>query len=183
MFCILDFSAADLIDSELLYLVTQRVHTSLFPPNISTSHCGKVRCSLILNTLLTIRVSEGTFSDLISNAENELDFPQFSASTGFAENNPLVHSIYQRFVERNRCNRNDYQNLGVNGNKSNSSLKYMIFCYLIAGARVGAFDNIKAVRRNQATDHPLLVVFEFVGNDVCNGHPTLSAQTTPENFR
>lgn len=37
---------------------------------------------------------KGTFSDLIPNLSNELDFPELSATTGHVENNPFVHSIY-----------------------------------------------------------------------------------------
>lgn len=31
---------------------------------------------------------------------------------------------------------------------------------------------IKAIQRNQTTDQPVLLFFELIGNDVCNGHHT-----------
>lgn len=58
-----------------------------------------------------------TFNDLLERAADEFDLPELSASTGH-ENQPLVHSFYQRLVEINRCNRGDYQNIGVNGARS-----------------------------------------------------------------
>jgi acyloxyacyl hydrolase len=41
---------------------------------------------------------------------------------------------------------------------------------------------IKSLGRNQTQDHPLLILFELIGNDVCNGHPTLDTMTTPDEF-
>ena len=86
------------------------------------SPCGRVRILphkpyfLYLNLLFLLTKTEDTFHDLLYRATDEMDLPFLSASSGY-ESNPLVHSFYQRVYELNRCNRNDYQNLGVNGKK------------------------------------------------------------------
>jgi len=69
-------------------------------------------------------------------------------------------------VQRNRCNRNDFQNLGVDGARSTNSNK-----------------SFAALRRNSTIDFPLIINFELIGNDVCNGHPNFESMTTPEEFR
>ncbi|EAS03222.2 surfactant protein B containing protein (macronuclear) [Tetrahymena thermophila SB210] len=107
---------------------------------------------------------KNTFDDILERASMEFDLPNFSASSGF-ENTPLVHSFYERLVEINRCNRGDYQNIGVNG------------------ARSGHLSDFQAIRRNQTHDHPMLVIFELIGNDVCSGHKTTDSFTTPEEFK
>ena len=50
----------------------------------------------------------------------------------------------------NLCNNNDYQNIAVNGASSGNE-----------------WGNIKALKRDKFKDHPLLMVFELIGNDVC----------------
>ena len=52
--------------------------------------------------------------------------------------------------EWNLCNNNDYQNIGVNGGDSGNT-----------------WGNIKALKRDQHNDYPLLMIMELVGNDVC----------------
>lgn len=52
--------------------------------------------------------------------ENELDWPQLSLVTGYMQSvwnitKGKTDSLYNRLVERNRCNHRDYQNLAVNG--------------------------------------------------------------------
>ena len=52
--------------------------------------------------------------------ENELDWPQLSLVTGYTQSKWSVatgkmDSIYNRLVQRNRCNHRDYQNLAING--------------------------------------------------------------------
>lgn len=74
-------------------------------------------------------------------------------------------SIYTQLRERNRCNTNDFQNIGVNGARITSSMKL-----------------IESLARNPNTDHQLLVYLALIGNDVCNGHPGFGSMTTPDTF-
>lgn len=77
---------------------------------------------------LTVKdLSLSTFSRLVPNLENELDFPMLSWSTGHSDISQYypdidgpVDSIYKRLRENNLCNNNDYQNIGVNGADSSS---------------------------------------------------------------
>lgn len=43
--------------------------------------------------------------------------------------------------------------------------------------------NIQALRRNQTTDHPAFIVFELIGNDVCDPEHSFDAMTPPAVFR
>jgi len=100
-------------------------------------------------------IDEHTFDDLLFVLSNEFDLPQESASTGH-ENVPgsvFVHSTYLQLRDRNRCNHRDYQNICRNGLRSSSSV-----------------DMAKTLSRKQFTDHPVVLTFELVGNDVCSGH-------------
>jgi len=72
--------------------------------------------------LTAASLSSHTFQNILRNLENELDFPMLSWSTGHRTTDEFypdisgpVDSIYMRMRERNLCNHNDYQNLGVNG--------------------------------------------------------------------
>jgi len=38
------------------------------------------------------------------------------------------------------------------------------------------------LKRNQTLDHPLMLAYALVGNDVCNGHYGLGSMTTPQEF-
>jgi len=69
-------------------------------------------------------------------------------------------------VPQNLCNHRDFQNIGVNGARS-SSMKDQIMYTL---------------KRNQTLDHPLLIAYALIGNDVCNGHYGLCSMTTPQEF-
>lgn len=116
---------------------------------------------------------------IVKFAENEMDFPQCSWGTGHVdlEKCPFQHpvpgvegtkatSLYTKLVERNRCNYNDYQNIGVNG------------------ARITSSDGlVDAVSRRAEVDHPVLLWMSLIGNDVCNGHPGTDHMTTPEQFK
>lgn len=112
-------------------------------------------------------INNQTYSNLLYVLENEFDWPERSAFTGFEQNTSAIpiDSLYLRMRERNLCNHRDYQNVGVNG------------------ARSGAMDDnvIKSIARNQ-TDSPVLLIYELVGNDVCTPHPDLSRMTTPTEF-
>ncbi|CAH1779026.1 unnamed protein product [Owenia fusiformis] len=104
--------------------------------------------------------------------ENELDWPHLSGTTGFMNDTTgriegSTDSIYLQMRKRNRCNHRDYQNLGVNGGRSGSTL-----------------NNENALARDKLKDNPLLVFYALVGNDVCNGHSdTLAHMTSPEEMR
>eukprot|EP00937_MAST-01D_sp_MAST-1D-sp2_P005589 g5589.t1 len=107
-------------------------------------------------------------------AEDELDRPDCSWGTGFRsmEQCPYPHgfataSMYQRLRARNRCNHRDYQNLGVNGMRI-TQVEHLV----------------NATSRVAAEDHPALVMFALLGNDVCNGHADTEAHWTPvDEFR
>jgi acyloxyacyl hydrolase len=71
----------------------------------------------------------GTFQNLVRLAENELDFPSLSWSTGHDSTSNWspdisgpVDSVYKHLREHNLCNTNDYQNIGVNGASSHTIL-------------------------------------------------------------
>ena len=52
----------------------------------------------------------------------------------------MRHSVYKYLREWNLCNNNDYQNTAVNG-----------------GASGNTWGNIKALKRDQKNDYPLLM--------------------------
>jgi hypothetical protein len=114
----------------------------------------------------------------LPNAEDELDRPMCSWGTGHVtpEECPKqraikgltdqgVVSLYGKLRQRNRCNHNDFQNIGVNGARMTSSM--------------GLVD---ALARNQKNDNPLLLFLSLLGNDVCNGHPGFDHMTTPSSY-
>jgi hypothetical protein len=117
------------------------------------------------------------FDQLLPDALNEIDQPQCSWGTGHVipeqcpyqyPNIPNVQgvtSLYTKLRERNRCNHNDYQNIGVNGARVTSSMQLA-----------------EALARDPQNDHPLLVWFALIGNDICNGHPTFESMTKPDEF-
>mmetsp|Transcript_16826 Transcript_16826/g.25299 ORF Transcript_16826/g.25299 Transcript_16826/m.25299 type:complete len:572 (+) Transcript_16826:25-1740(+) len=113
---------------------------------------------------------------LLPDAENELDFPMCSWGTGHVtpEECPYqypidgvsgVLSLYSQMRDRNRCNNNDFQNIGVNGARMTSSMKL-----------------VDSMGRDQTLDYPVLVWLALIGNDVCNGHPGYDHMTTPDEF-
>ena len=109
---------------------------------------------------------------------DELDFPQCSWGTGHVDvtdcpyqdvvpgddPHPGIQSLYTLLRERNRCNHNDFQNIGVNGARMTSSLPL-----------------VQSMARG-SEDHPVLVWLTLLGNDVCNGHPGFEHMTTPDAF-
>jgi acyloxyacyl hydrolase len=116
-----------------------------------------------------------TMDQLLPDAEDELDFPQCSWGTGHMSTTdcPYQHtvpgidgitSLYTQLRQRNRCNHNDFQNIGVNGARITSSMQL-----------------VNAMARN-SQDHPLLVWLALIGNDICNGHPTFDTMTTTDEF-
>lgn len=95
-------------------------------------------------------IEKGTYHDFLYRVADELDLPQESAYTGHTQTDYLSHSVYKFVREWNLCNNNDFQNIGVNGGKSGNT-----------------WDNIKALKRDNKNDHPLLMFMELIGNDVC----------------
>lgn len=104
---------------------------------------------------------------------NELDWPQLSMTTGHYNSTRWQHaisgpmdSIYERIRNLNRCNHRDFQNIGVNGARSTSMAEHIV----------------SSLARHPDNDQPVLMVFELVGNDVCNGHPGTSHMTPPKEY-
>ena len=117
------------------------------------------------------------FDQFLQDAENELDQPQCSWGTGHVtpEECPYmapvpgienqIISLYTQMRDRNRCNANDFQNIGVNGARMTNSQKL-----------------VDAMGRNPTLDYPATVWLSLIGNDVCNGHPGFGSMTTPDEF-
>jgi len=115
---------------------------------------------------------------LLPDAMNEVDMPHCSWGTGHAplEECPYQYplpglemtsalSLYSQMRDRNRCNHNDFQNIGVNGARMTSSMQL-----------------VEAMARDQQNDAPLTVWLALIGNDVCNGHPGFDHMTKPDDF-
>lgn len=85
-------------------------------------------------------IEKGTYKDILVRVADELDLPHESAYTSHTNTSEVSHSIYKYLRGWNLCNNNDYQNLGVNGGDSGNT-----------------WGNIKALKRNQKNDHPMLV--------------------------
>jgi len=111
------------------------------------------------------------YSKVFKFLELEADWPHLSWVTSFREDDTGLtpgpaHSIYKKMKERNKCVHRDYQNIAVNGARS-SAMREKIS---------------KTLSRNQTADHPMLLFYALVGNDVCNGHPG-NPGTSTEEFR
>eukprot|EP00466_Bigelowiella_natans_P007144 jgi/Bigna1/83711/fgenesh1_pg.113_\ len=50
------------------------------------------------------------------------------------------------------------------------------------GTRLIAVKCYGRIGFSQVLDHPALVLFSLIGNDVCNGHPGTTHMTPPEKF-
>lgn len=113
-------------------------------------------------------INKHTYHNLLYLLADEFDRPLRSGYTGFVNTSAAVpvQSVYKYMREHNRCIHRDFQNLCVNG------------------ARSGAVTPIlETMSRNNKTDHPALVFFELIGNDVCNPHEGTSHMTTVPEFR
>ncbi|XP_074235917.1 acyloxyacyl hydrolase isoform X2 [Saimiri boliviensis] len=114
------------------------------------------------------QMSLNSFISLPTALTDELDWPQLSGATGFLDSTVGIKekSIYLRLWKRNHCNHRDYQNISRNG-ASSRNLKTFI----------------ESLSRHKMLDHPAIVIFAMIGNDVCNGkRDTVPAMTTPEKF-
>ncbi|XP_027625569.1 acyloxyacyl hydrolase isoform X2 [Tupaia chinensis] len=112
------------------------------------------------------QMSLNSFFNLPTALADELDWPQVSGVTGFLSSMSGIKekSIYRRLRERNRCNHRDYQNISRNG-ASSQNLKQFI----------------ESLSRSKLWDHPAVVIYAMIGNDVCNGkRDPVPAMTTPE---
>ena len=112
-----------------------------------------------------------TFSDLPFILENEFDWPMLSMTTGYDNTSEWKKSIsgptdslYLRFLQRNRCNHRDYQNIAVNGARSSSMNRTIM----------------RSLSRWQNLDYPVFIILELIGNDVCSGHQDTSHMTTAQ---
>lgn len=113
---------------------------------------------------------------LLPDALNEVDMPHCSWGTGHVDPEECpyqypvpgvdgVISLYTQMRQRNRCNTNDFQNIGVNGARMTSSAQL-----------------VDAMARDPQNDNPLLIWLALIGNDVCNGHPGFDHMTDPADF-
>ena len=127
------------------------------------------------NYFTAANLSYATFANIITNAENELDFPMLSWSTGHSPvsnyapdvEGPL-DSVYMRLRDNNLCNNNDYQNIGVNGADS-SSLRDNLSKILMRDKRLSPLPQ-----------KPLLLFMAMIGNDVCSSRT--KARNTPDQY-
>lgn len=90
-----------------------------------------------------------------------------SATTGYWNSTAEdpVQSFYLQLRQRNLCNHRDYQNICKNGLRSGPSV-----------------DMAKTLSRDMTTDHPVLLTYELIGNDVCSGHPDFTHFTSLADF-
>ncbi|XP_029780864.1 acyloxyacyl hydrolase isoform X3 [Suricata suricatta] len=112
------------------------------------------------------QMSLKSFINLPTALTNELNWPQISGVTGFLDSTSGIKesSLYLRLWKRNRCNHRDYQNISRNGASSKNLDKF-----------------IESLSRNQLLDHPAIVLYAMIGNDVCSGKvDPVPEMTTPE---
>lgn len=114
-------------------------------------------------------VTTHSFKDLLKILENELDWPDMSASSGYHQSEwtgnpgPQVSSFYLKNIQRNKCSMRDFQNIGVNGARSGTMAESIV----------------QTLSRDYTNDNPLLINLALIGNDVCNGHHNFDGMTTP----
>lgn len=114
------------------------------------------------------QMSLKSFFSLPTALTDELDWPQLSGATGFlnATSGIKENSIYLHLRKRNRCNHRDYQNISKNGASSQNLETF-----------------IESLSRNPLLDHPAIVIYAMIGNDVCNWKSDpVPEMTTPEQF-
>ena len=161
--------SALLFDTSILGLYQIHHNFSLFVFNfrfwsylLRFSFCLLLSCWVVPPQWFT---AEGwNFDGFLDIAENELDFPMCSWGTahvdptlcpyqpplpGGPEVTPIT-SLYLKLRERNRCNNNDFQNVGVNGARITSANQL-----------------VDAIQRDQLDDKPVLLWVSLIGNDVC----------------
>ncbi|CAM9558314.1 unnamed protein product [Lampetra planeri] len=118
-------------------------------------------------------LSPEAFSNLPVALANELDWPQLSAFTGFMNSSwasitSPTDSLYLR------------QNLAVNGQCVSHGVEPISQSHSHCVMRCFS---PRSFSRNES-DHPALLVYSFIGNDVCNNaRDTVAEMTTPEEMR
>jgi acyloxyacyl hydrolase len=118
------------------------------------------------------QINNMTYKNMLDIMEDELDWPEESASTGFMNEtwsgHPVgpLNSLYLKMRERNLCMHRDYQNIAVNGARSSAMNRTIA----------------DTMARNQLNDLPVNIGYSLIGNDVCNGHIGLGHMTTPDEF-
>ncbi|KAJ6662060.1 hypothetical protein lerEdw1_012907 [Lerista edwardsae] len=120
--------------------------------------------------LTPTQMSVEAFANLPMAISNELDWPQFSSTTGFLNSTigGWTDSVYLYLLRRNLCNHRDYQNIAKNGTFI-SFVMHTCACPMLG------------IARNQQNDKPAIVIYEMIGNDVCNGYSdTVKHMTQPE---
>src|SRR4051794_22777575 len=99
-------------------------------------------------------MNKETYSHVLPLIELEVDWPHLSWATGYLNDTTTLtpgpsESIYKKMKRRNRCVHRDYQNIAYNGARTSPMIKVT-----------------HTLHRNQSTDHPLLLFYALVGNDV-----------------
>lgn len=117
-------------------------------------------------------IQDNTYHNMLDILMDEFDWPMMSTATGYMNltwpgtpQGPMT-SIYQKMRQRNLCMHRDFQNIGVNGARTGAMADEIMF----------------TLGRNQNTDHPLILNYALIGNDVCNGHYGTGSMTTPPQF-
>ncbi|VFV39029.1 acyloxyacyl hydrolase [Lynx pardinus] len=112
------------------------------------------------------QMSLKSFINLPTALTNELNWPQISGATGFLDSISGIkeNSIYLRLRKRNHCNHRDYQNISRNGASSQNLDRF-----------------IESLSRDPLLDHPAIIIYAMIGNDVCNGKADpVPEMTTPK---
>jgi len=120
---------------------------------------------------------KGSFWDsFVHPLENEFDWPECGAWTGFPGNEKNcpssgfpVSSFMSKMRERNLCAHRDFQNLGVNGARTPDLVKDHGLV-------------LESLARNQLNDQPMLLFIAMIGNDVCNSHSDVASMTSVPDF-
>jgi len=122
------------------------------------------------------KMSKDAYAGLLRNAEDELDWPMLSWSTGHLNASQFAPDIagptasfYSNLRSQNLCNHRDYQNLGVNG---------------AASQNLAPFATELARNASGATPvKPIFLIMSMIGNDVCNHRHSFDSMTTPAKYK
>ncbi len=131
--------------------------------------------------LTASKMSLEDYSGVIRDAEDELDWPMLSWSTGHLNTSQFapdisgpVDSMYLRLKKRNLCNNNDYQNMGVNGARSTNLLHF---------AQLLGRTNSDNGNGGEVPEKPLFLIMAMIGNDVCGSHHGFDRMTSADVYR
>eukprot|EP01088_Endostelium_zonatum_P006138 TRINITY_DN18241_c0_g1_i1.p1 TRINITY_DN18241_c0_g1~~TRINITY_DN18241_c0_g1_i1.p1 ORF type:complete len:605 (-),score=131.95 TRINITY_DN18241_c0_g1_i1:49-1719(-) len=121
-------------------------------------------------------INSTSFSSLLDVLEMEGDWPELSAAMGTNTTTAQtwagspqgpVNSMYLYNLQQNRCSKNDYQSIAVNGARCTSMNSTII----------------ESFARNANFDHASITGLALLGNDVCNPHPGYDHMTPPALFQ